>query len=156
MTGRLSDKSVQQKVYIMKKTSKTVVSKNSGAKKIAATKKVPAKKSVAKKVASTKVSPKKAPASKKLETTVKPLLTVISVNVDVGFGNMLTIRGEGPGLSWDTGVVLDCVADDCWSITLPETTKPVIYKVLVNDISWSAGPDYVAEPGSNNIIKPTF
>ena len=93
-----------------------------------------------------------------MKTAVKSVLpvTVISVKMDVGFGNRLTIRGDGPGLSWDSGVPLDCVADDRWSITLKDISKPVAYKVLVNDITWSAGSDYIAEPGSSNVIEPTF
>src|SRR5579872_5239985 len=33
----------------------------------------------------------------------------IEAKIDVGFGNTLYLRGEGPGLSWTQGVPLTCV-----------------------------------------------
>jgi hypothetical protein len=85
-----------------------------------------------------------------------PLSTTIVAQIDVGFGNTLYIRGEGPGLSWETGVALDCVADDKWSITLAETAKPIVFKFLINDQTWCAGDDYVAQPGTTITVTPTF
>jgi hypothetical protein len=82
--------------------------------------------------------------------------TTIVAQLDVGFGNTLYIRGEGPGLSWEAGVPLDCVADDKWSISLQDAARPVVFKLLVNDLTWSSGEDYVAQPGSSVVIVPTF
>ena len=82
--------------------------------------------------------------------------TVITASIDVGFGNALYIRGEGAGLSWETGVLLECAKADCWSITLPETSKPIICKFLINDLTWSAGPDYTVVPGKKTVVTPTF
>ncbi|MFA6962066.1 MAG: hypothetical protein WC205_15025 [Opitutaceae bacterium] len=96
----------------------------------------------------------KAPAVK--AATPKQSPTVITALIDIGFGNTLYIRGEGPGLSWDTGVALDCAADDKWSIALPGTGKSVTYKLLVNDLSWSLGADYIAASGSSVEIVPSF
>jgi hypothetical protein len=96
----------------------------------------------------------KAPAIKTSAAKLSP--TVISALVNVGFGNQLFLRGEGPGLSWDTGVPLDCVADDKWTISLPGTGKTVVYKFLINDLSWSVGPDYVVESGAKVTVAPTF
>ncbi len=83
-------------------------------------------------------------------------VTVITANIDIGFGNALYIRGEGASLSWDVGTLMTCVKGDAWSITLPETSKPIIYKFLINDLTWSADPDYIAESGKKNALKPTF
>ena len=111
----------------------------------------------------------KAPASKKVAAPVakpaapavkpvaaKPLVTVITAKIDIGFGNALYVRGEGAGLSWDHGLLLTCVADDKWSVTLGESVRPIIFKFLVNDLSWSAGEDYVIAPGSSAVLVPTF
>lgn len=76
--------------------------------------------------------------------------------IDVGFGNTLYIRGEGPGLSWEKGVPLDCVADDKWSVSLAETSKPVVFKFLINDQTWCTGDDYVARPGTTLTVTPIF
>ena len=54
------------------------------------------------------------------------------------------------------GVALDCVADSKWGISLPGTGAAVIYKFLINDLSWSAGSDYVSESGSKVTVEPTF
>jgi len=85
-----------------------------------------------------------------------PTLTTITARIDIGFGNTLFLRGEGPGLSWDRGVALECLDDDKWSVTLSGATRPVIFKFLVNDLTWSAGSDYVVEPGSSTALKPSF
>jgi hypothetical protein len=95
-----------------------------------------------------------AKAVKPVET--KPVQTTISARVNVGFGNTLSIRGEGAGLSWDLGVTMDCVEDDLWRIVLPESARGHIYKFLVNDLTWSTGPDYTAESGSNVTHTPEF
>ncbi len=84
------------------------------------------------------------------------LSTTIVAQVDVGFGNALYIRGEGPGLSWEKGVSLECVADDKWSIALEETTKPIVYKFLLNDQTWCKGDDHVAQPGTTATVSPVF
>ena len=50
------------------------------------------------------------PAVKK--AAPKVVVTTITALVDVGFGNTLYLRGEGPGLSWEKGVPMKCVTDD--------------------------------------------
>jgi hypothetical protein len=92
----------------------------------------------------------------KSENAPVPLATTIVAQVDVGFGNSLFIRGEGPGLSWEKGISLECVADDKWSIELEETTKPIVYKFLLNDQTWCKGEDHVAQPGTTVTVSPVF
>ncbi len=85
-----------------------------------------------------------------------PQPTVIQANIDVGFGNTLYIRGEGPGLSWDRGQTLDCLKDDLWSFTIEAAAKPIIFKFLINDETWCTGDDFVVEPGNKITLTPTF
>ncbi|MDE3084327.1 MAG: hypothetical protein KGJ37_03785, partial [Verrucomicrobiota bacterium] len=94
-----------------------------------------------------------APAVKK--AAPKPPPTAITAYVNVGFGNTLYLRGSGPGLSWDKGVPMDCLADDKWALVI-EHSQPFAFKVLLNDISWSAGEDYAAAPGAVVDITPVF
>jgi hypothetical protein len=82
--------------------------------------------------------------------------TKIAANIDVGFGNALYIRGEGPGLSWDKGLVMDCAADAEWAVTISDAVAPVVFKFLVNDITWCVGTDYSVEPGASITLEPTF
>lgn len=98
----------------------------------------------------------KVPAVKVTKAKPAAVTTTIVAAVDVGFGNTLTLRGAGPGLSWDSGVTLECVADDRWSITLPESSEPIICKFLLNDETWSVGADYTVLPGSSVVFSPVF
>ena len=96
---------------------------------------------------------RRAPAKK---PAVKTTRTTIAAQIDVGFGNALYVRGEGPGLSWDKGTMMDCVADDKWVITVSDATRPVVFKFLLNDITWCIGNDCVVEPGASMTTVPVF
>ncbi len=124
----------------MKKPSKTEPKSQS---------KITSKKTLTKKTA--KKVAKKASAKKKTEKKTK-----IIAKIDTGFGNVLTIRGEGPGLNWERGVIMDCVKDDEWEWTTKSPTVPFPCKFLVNDEIWSTGEDFIAEPGKTTIFEPEF
>ena len=125
------------------------------------------KKSTSKKAASPAPAKKAAPVVAKpakpvlKKTSVKavasrPVTTTVTAQIDIGFGNALYIRGEGPGLSWDRGVLMNCVSDAEWQIALKESARPIVFKFLVNDLSWSAGEDYTAAAGAAVTLTPTF
>jgi hypothetical protein len=100
---------------------------------------------------------KPAPAQPSAPLVVRaPLVTTITAHIDIGFGNALYLRGEGADLSWDRGTLMHCVADNCWSLPLPESGRPVIFKFLVNDLSWSAGQDYTVASGDTLATTPAF
>lgn len=132
-----------------KTTSKISISKPAAAPKATTASKVTkVTKAPAKKTA--------AASKKKRSVSSEPPATFITANIDIGFGNHLYIRGEGPGLTWDHGLAMDCVGAGLWTTTVKNATLPVVYKVLVNDVSWSAGDDFVAEPGQSVTIIPSF
>jgi hypothetical protein len=108
-------------------------------------------------VAVAKVKPA-ASASKPKPVAKNPFVitSTITTKVDIGFGNTLYIRGEGPGLSWDKGAAMNCVADDQWQIVVKEAAQPIVFKVLVNDLSWNTGTDYSVAPGASVVLDPTF
>jgi hypothetical protein len=93
-----------------------------------------------------------APAEKPAVQTTR---TTIVAKIDVGFGNALYIRGKGPGLSWEKGLAMDCVADDQWTVAISDALAPIMFKLLLNDITW-CGTDYSVEPGGSITIEPTF
>jgi hypothetical protein len=109
-----------------------------------------------------KVEPIQAPAVKepapsvKKPTPEKVVPTAIIAQVDIGFGNMLFVRGESAGLSWDKGVPMENVAADQWRLVLNGVAAPVAFKLLINDLTWSAGEDYVVVPGTTATVTPTF
>jgi hypothetical protein len=86
----------------------------------------------------------------------KPVETTISARINVGFGNALFLRGEGPGLSWEKGLAMECVQDDLWRIVLAESTRAYTFKFLINDSTWSAGPDFTAACGTSVTLTPEF
>ena len=124
------------------------------------------KKITTKKPSSPAPAKKNAATAKLVKTAIKKtavkavvprqLTTAITAQIDIGFGNVLYIRGDGPGLSWDRGVVMNCVADNQWRIALPESARAIVFKFLVNDLSWSAGEDYTTAPGAAVVLTPTF
>jgi hypothetical protein len=83
-------------------------------------------------------------------------VTTVTAKIDVGFGNVVFLRGEGPGLSWNAGLPLDNIGSDEWSISLSGVKQPVVFKFLLNDATWSVGEDYVIEPGTKVTFKPEF
>lgn len=116
----------------------------------------PVAKPAAKKAAAVAKPAAEKPAAVKRPKSASASATQILANIDVGFGNTLYIRGEGPGLSWETGQPLDCLKDDIWSFTIDAAARPIVFKFLINDESWCAGDDYVVEPGQEITLVPSF
>lgn len=139
-------KAVVKKVAAKKAVSKKVAVKKAPAKK-AVVKKAPAKKAVVKKTAPKKAPTKKATPSK---------LTTIGAKIDVGFGNMLYLRGSGGGLSWDKGVVMGNAASNEWVWSSDKAAGSIEFKILINDEYWSAGENNVVEAGHRVDIDPSF
>ncbi len=98
----------------------------------------------------------KTPAVPAVKTVPTAVVTTITANIDVGFGNSLYIRGEGSGLSWDKGLRMECVSDDRWRIVLGESARPFVFKFLINDQTWNLGDDYTVVPGSSITLAPVF
>jgi hypothetical protein len=146
----------------MKKATKKTATK--AAKKVA---KKAAKKTVAKKAVANKAVAQKAPAKKVVKKAAKKSSakkavaskssnTVVEAIVDVGFGNLLYIRGDAPGLSWETGVPMDCTGTESWSISMSDVNSSFEYKVLINDIHWESGSNNIASAGSTTSTNPSF
>ena len=106
-------KSVTIKAAAAKKVVKKAVTK-----KVAAAKKVPVKKAVTKKATN-----KTAPAKKVTPKAVQ--LTRITARVDVGFGNQLYIRGEGGGLDWEQGIIMENISPYDWQFTTHFPSKQI-------------------------------
>ncbi len=111
--------------------------------------------------AAAKAQPKAAPAKKtdaptRKKAVAEPPATFISARIDIGFGNHLYIRGEGPGLSWDIGAAMDNTGSNLWTTSVKGAKLPVVFKVLVNDLTWNTGTDYVVNPGQSITVHPSF
>ena len=146
----------------MKKTTKTAAVKSCAKKKtIAADKKTATKKTVAKPAAAkakASAPAKKAPTTKTTAPTKKSAkkVTRIVANVDVGWGNLLYIRGEGAGLSWDQGVPMICNNDTEWHWIAETEAGPISFKFLINDEKWALGENVTINAGDVHISDPIF
>lgn len=119
----------------------------------------PARKPAASAIASAIKTASSAPAPAPVpfkSAVADPVTTTITALYDVGFGNSLYIRGEGPGLSWDKGVLMTCIAPERWQIALGESALPFTFKLLINDTTWSTGPDFTVRPGDSETVAPRF
>ena len=112
---------------------------------------------------------KKEPTKKATTTASKPAVkkwepascsgkntTGLSARVDLGFGNKLFIRGDGPGLSWNCGVQMENKGPDVWAWCTNEAKGDVVCKVLANDDTWAGGDNIVIKAGEKKVIYPTF
>src|SRR5262245_13779729 len=84
-----------------------------------------------------------------------PRTTTIEAKIDVGFGNTVYLRGQGPGLSWERGVPCECVNGNTWRWTAPRAEK-LTFKLLLNDSVWAKGADLVIGPGEKVEVVPAF
>ena len=134
-TQKATQKSTQKANNTVKKAAKKTVKKTT-------TK--TAKKTTVRKT--TKKAAAKKPISK----------TTIAARVDVGFGNNLYIRGEGAGLSWDVGILMKNLSPYEWAWEAKNASKPIEYKLLINDELWANGENQFAMVGDTAITAPTF
>ena len=144
---------MSKKSTTKKTTQKSTEKANNTVKKVA---KKAAKKTVKK--ATTKTA-KKTTVRKttKKAAAKKPISkTTIAARVDVGFGNNLYIRGEGAGLSWDVGILMKNLSPYEWAWEAKNASKPIEYKLLINDELWANGENQFAMAGDTAITAPTF
>jgi hypothetical protein len=103
-----------------------------------------------------KIKKSEAPSAMAMVTKPKGASVIITAKIDIGFGNVLFIRGDGAGLTWAKGTPLECSSSDGWTLTIAGVEKPFAFKFLVNDSAWSTGEDYYAAPGDTVLVTPVF
>ncbi|MFO7725368.1 MAG: hypothetical protein R6V45_07450 [Oceanipulchritudo sp.] len=168
-TARKTGKpAVARKTIAHKDVAKKSTVKKTAARKTPAKKSVPGKtpvkkkattKIASKKVATRKTTARKTPARKAARReieTPQPIVTTVVAKVDAGFGNVLTIRGNSSGLTWDAGALMENTSADEWIWRSTSVTSELEFKVLLNDEVWSAGPNGVVFPGATVVFEPVF
>lgn len=83
-------------------------------------------------------------------------LSRIIANTNVGYGNILYLRGEGGGLSWDSGVAMNNDGDNEWSWSIETTDAHITFKFLINDLMWAAGDNLTVARGETSVSTPDF
>ena len=86
----------------------------------------------------------------------KESLTTVQAKIDVGFGNVLFIRGQGDGLSWNKGTPLECEDASTWVWSTKEAKGKVEFKLLINDEIWASGENVAVNPGETIETVPSF
>ncbi len=86
-------------------------------------------------------------------------VTTVRVHYPAGT-HALTLRGDAGGLTWDAGMPLVAGADDTWTLALPGVDaslgRALQFKPLLDDATWSRGPNYTVQPGAVVDIYPHF
>jgi predicted alpha/beta superfamily hydrolase len=85
----------------------------------------------------------------------RPSATTLRIHYPAG-SHALTLRGDGAGLNWDTGVPLTAGADDTYTFTVADLQAPLQWKPLLDDATWSRGPNYKVSPGATVDVYPHF
>lgn len=82
--------------------------------------------------------------------------TRVTAKYDVGFSNVLYIRGQGAGLNWDKGIPMKNVKADEWVWETDARFTTGEFKVLINDRIFEQGNNHQLKNGSNNQFSPRF
>jgi len=82
-------------------------------------------------------------------------MATVEVTLDSGFGNSVFLRGSGGGLTWERGILLDCIDGKTWRWS-GMIKDPITVRALLNDCLGSAGSDVLIQPGQKVEIKPSF
>lgn len=148
--NKMSAKKSIKTTPVAKSAVKTAVKK-------AATKKAPAAKK-APAVADAIKEEKKCACSCSTSSVTKSAggLTRIIVKFDAGWGNNLYIRGNGAGLSWQKGVLMQCTDSDEWIWENKIAKGSIEYKILINDEIWAIGEDMLVNAGETVTARPCF
>jgi predicted alpha/beta superfamily hydrolase len=84
-----------------------------------------------------------------------PTPTVLRVRYSPGDAPM-ALRGSLHPLTWERGVTFTRTAPDTWEWRSTELSAPLEWKPLLEDRTWSRGPNYRALPGSTVEVFPHF
>ncbi|MBI3181490.1 MAG: alpha/beta hydrolase [Myxococcales bacterium] len=81
--------------------------------------------------------------------------TVLRVHYPAG-AKTISVRGSGAGLSWSQGTPLTPGADDVWTISFDKLAAPIEWKPILDNQTWSRGPNYHLAPGQSLEVYPHF
>ncbi len=94
--------------------------------------------------------------SKGPSSSHKPHTTTIIATIDIGWGNALYLRGEGAGLNWERGILMDNIGTDRWEWKTVAPHPGISFKFLINDQVWSSGENFFVVHGGTSLSSPEF
>ena len=68
----------------------------------------------------------------------------------------LSVRGSVAPFDWNQGVAMQKLDDETWTLTVTTVTQDFEWKPLLDDQTWSKGPNWKAKPGVTTEIQPHF
>lgn len=80
----------------------------------------------------------------------------IIAHVLLGISSKPFIRGEGGGLSWETGLPMEFIEIGQWQWTSPNILEPIHYQIYKNDETPAQGEILEIEPDETQDIHPEF
>lgn len=83
------------------------------------------------------------------------LTTTLVVKYPTG-SHTLYVRGDKLPLNWNSGIAMTKVNADTWTLSLPTLTSDLEWKPLLDDTTWSKGPNWNAKVHERTEIAPRF
>ncbi len=84
-----------------------------------------------------------------------PTPTVLRVHYPAG-DHQIALRGSLAPLTWDGGVAMTPGPNDTWTWSTTALTDVLEWKPLLDDQTWSRGPNYRVNPGDTVDVFPHF
>ena len=83
-------------------------------------------------------------------------MSTVRVHYPVAAGSTLSLRGSAGPLSWTKGIALTKGAADTWTYVFGPLAAPVDLKPVLDDTTWSRGPNYTLATGQTLDVYPHF
>jgi predicted alpha/beta superfamily hydrolase len=84
-----------------------------------------------------------------------PAVTTLRIHYPAG-SHTIALRGSVAPWSWNSGAAMTSGANDTWTLTTTAVTAPFEFKPLLDDATWSLGPNYEGTPGATLDVYPRF
>jgi predicted alpha/beta superfamily hydrolase len=84
-----------------------------------------------------------------------PATATLRIHYPAG-AHAVAIRGSGGGLSWTAGAATTAAGGDVYTYALPALAAAIEWKPLLDDATWSRGPNYHVAPGQTLDVYPHF
>jgi predicted alpha/beta superfamily hydrolase len=84
-----------------------------------------------------------------------PPVTTLRVHYPAGT-HTISLRASAAPWSWNAGAKMTAGPNGTWTISTTAITAPFQFKPLLDDTTWSLGPNYNASPGATIDVYPRF
>ncbi len=81
---------------------------------------------------------------------------VTTVRIVYPAGHTITVRGSAAPLSWTAGLATTDLGGGSYEVQIHGLAAPIELKALLDDTTWSLGPNYHVSPGQRIEIAPHF